>query len=112
MSRRATFEGRLLLVAAAAAIAGAAAPGGFRAAGYAPGAEAPPRDTLRVRMVERASLGRGLARGAVIVVERAKRDPLPAWPAGVQELQQRRYGDTLLWYGRRSVDPAADVPSD
>ena len=66
MSRRTTFEGRLLLVAAAAAIAGAAAPGGFHAAGYAPGAEAPSRDTLRVRMVERASLGRGLARGAVI----------------------------------------------
>lgn len=53
-----------------------------------------------------------VARGGVIVVERAKRDPLPAWPAGVEELQRRRYGDTLLWYGRRSVDPAADAPGD
>ncbi len=53
-----------------------------------------------------------LAPGGVIVVERSKRDPLPTWPAGVQELQQRRYGDTLLWYGRRSVDPAAGAPSD
>lgn len=66
MSRRTNFEGRLLLVAAVAAIAGAPATGGVRAAGYAPGAEAPSRDTLRVRVVERATRGRALARGAVI----------------------------------------------
>ena len=66
MSRRTIFEGRLLLAAAVAAIAGASATGGFRAVGYAPEAEAPSRDTLRVRMVERAPRGRALARGAVI----------------------------------------------
>jgi hypothetical protein len=66
LSRRTTFEGRLLLVAAVAAMAGAAAPGGFRSVGYAPRAAAPARDTLRVRMVERASRGRALTRGAVV----------------------------------------------
>jgi hypothetical protein len=58
--------GRLMLVATAAAVAGASAPAGFRAAGYAPKIEARWRDTLRVRMVERASRKRALARGAVV----------------------------------------------
>ena len=60
-----------MVVATAAAIAGAAAPAGFRAAAYAP-AEVRSRDTLRVRMVERASRARRtapsrrLSRGAVV----------------------------------------------
>jgi hypothetical protein len=46
-------------------IAGVSAPAGFRAAGYAPEARA--RDTLRVRMVERAAKAkRAQARGAVV----------------------------------------------
>ena len=68
MSRRTTFGGRLLLLATVAAVAGASAPAGFRAAGYAPAAEARSRDTLRVRMVERAARARRSAftRGAVV----------------------------------------------
>lgn len=38
----------------------------------------------------------------VVVVERATRDGSPAWPDGVAGDRARRYGDTTLWYGRRS----------
>ena len=41
-----------------AAVAGASAPARFRAAGYAPAAEPRPRDTLRVRLVERNTRAR------------------------------------------------------
>jgi 16S rRNA (guanine966-N2)-methyltransferase len=37
-----------------------------------------------------------------VVVERATRDRPPTWPAGVTGGKARRYGDTTLWYGRRS----------
>ena len=66
MSSRTTFAGRLLLVATVAAIAGALAPAGPRAVGYSAATATRSRDTLRVRMVERASRGRALARGAVV----------------------------------------------
>lgn len=66
MSRRPDFWGRLLFLATVTAIAVASAPAGFRTAGYEPAAEPRSRDTLRVRMVERASRGRALARGAVV----------------------------------------------
>jgi len=64
LSRRTGFGGRLLLVATIAAGAGASAPAKFRSAGYAPAAEARARDTLRVRLVERATRARGL--GAIV----------------------------------------------
>jgi 16S rRNA (guanine966-N2)-methyltransferase len=43
-----------------------------------------------------------LAPGAVVVVERATRDPQLSWPDGLEAVQSRRYGDSTLWYGRRS----------
>lgn len=48
------------------------------------------------------SAGGWLATGAVVVVERSARSPEPAWPAGVTRVDGRRYGETLLWYGRRA----------
>jgi hypothetical protein len=67
LSRHTCFGGRLLLVATVAAIAAASGPSGFRAAGYAPATELRSRDTLRVRLLERASkVRRTLARGAVV----------------------------------------------
>lgn len=39
-----------------------------------------------------------LAPGATVVVERARRSPEPSWPAGLQPDDQRRYGDTTLWF--------------
>jgi 16S rRNA (guanine966-N2)-methyltransferase len=43
-----------------------------------------------------------LAPDAVLVVERSSRSPEPAWPRDVTPERGRRYGETTLWYGRRS----------
>lgn len=40
--------------------------------------------------------------GDTVVVERATRDGEPPWPSGLVTAKSRRYGDTSLWYGRRS----------
>ena len=40
--------------------------------------------------------------GDLVVLERSSRDPHFAWPAGLEPLQARRYGEATLWYGRRS----------
>lgn len=46
--------------------------------------------------------GGWLAADAVVVVERATRSGAPSWPAGITQVRGRRYGETTLWYGRRS----------
>lgn len=64
-----------------------------------------------IEQLVKALLGRGwVGPDAVVVLERSRRDAAPRWPSGVEEIQHRRYGDTLLWYGRRNMDPAADAP--
>jgi len=45
--------------------------------------------------------GGWLAADAVVAVERSRRAPAPGVP-GITEIRSRRYGDTILWYGRRS----------
>lgn len=45
-----------------------------------------------------------LADGAYVVVERSRRDPGPDWPPGITPLRDRRYGEAVLWYGRRAED--------
>lgn len=47
-----------------------------------------------------------LVPGALVVVERSSRSPEPAWPPGFTEIRQKRYGETVLWYGH-----AASLPS-
>jgi len=47
-----------------------------------------------------------LADGAVLVVERPTRERPPSWPGDLDVLQSRRYGETVLWYLRWSVDTA------
>jgi 16S rRNA (guanine966-N2)-methyltransferase len=42
-----------------------------------------------------------LAAGALVVVERGLRTGEPDWPRGVEQITTRRYGDTLVCYGRR-----------
>ena len=44
--------------------------------------------------------GGWLAPGAVVVVERSSRSPEPTWPDGLTAERGRRYGETMLWYGR------------
>lgn len=41
-----------------------------------------------------------VADDAVVVVERASRDPAWRWPEGLQPERDRRYGEATLWYGR------------
>ncbi len=79
----------------------------------------PPYDLSdrRLDLVLRAMVEHGwLRQGAVVVVERDARSPTTPWPRGIEAIQHRRYGETLLWYGRaapadRSVDPGADPSS-
>jgi 16S rRNA (guanine(966)-N(2))-methyltransferase RsmD len=40
--------------------------------------------------------------GARVIVERSKRSPEPTWVEPVTVERSRRYGETMLWYGRRS----------
>jgi 16S rRNA (guanine(966)-N(2))-methyltransferase RsmD len=50
-----------------------------------------------------ALVGNGwLAEDAVVVVERSSRDAEPRWVPGITGERGRRYGETTLWYGRRS----------
>jgi 16S rRNA (guanine966-N2)-methyltransferase len=46
--------------------------------------------------------GGWLAPEAVVVVERSTRGAPLAWVRGLTSLSSRRYGETTLWYGRRS----------
>ena len=39
--------------------------------------------------------------GAVVVVERAAGTGAPAWPVGYESIKEKRYGEGMLWYGRR-----------
>jgi 16S rRNA (guanine966-N2)-methyltransferase len=44
---------------------------------------------------------RWLADSAVVVVERSIRGGEPHWPEAIEAIKQRRYGEGVLWYGRR-----------
>src|SRR5207253_11225663 len=44
---------------------------------------------------------RWLAPDAVVVVERSARSPGPVWPECITPVQDRHYGEGVLWYGRR-----------
>jgi 16S rRNA (guanine966-N2)-methyltransferase len=53
--------------------------------------------------VQHALLDSGwLAPDAVLVVERSTRSPSMSWVDGVTAERSRHYGETTLWYGRRS----------
>jgi 16S rRNA (guanine966-N2)-methyltransferase len=45
--------------------------------------------------------GGWLAPGGVVAVERASAGAAPGWPAGIEAVRSRRYGNAALWYGRR-----------
>lgn len=58
---------------------------------------------LTEMLVELASQG-WLAGDAVIVIERDARSAAIYWPPGYAEDRSRRYGESVLWYGRASGD--------
>ena len=65
-------------------------------------------DELRQVLVGLADAG-WLAAGALVVVERDARSGPPPWPEGYAQDRCRRYGETVLWYGRAGGgSPAAD----
>ncbi|PYG01549.1 16S rRNA (guanine966-N2)-methyltransferase [Georgenia satyanarayanai] len=45
-----------------------------------------------------AALTAWLAPDAVVVVERSRRSPEPTWPPELERTDERRYGDTTLWF--------------
>jgi 16S rRNA (guanine966-N2)-methyltransferase len=42
-----------------------------------------------------------LVPGGVVVLERSARGPDPQWPDEIEAIKRKRYGEGLLWYGRR-----------
>jgi 16S rRNA (guanine966-N2)-methyltransferase len=51
-----------------------------------------------------------LAAGALVVVERDARSGPPPWPERLAQDRSRRYGQTVLWYGRATgASPAAST---
>jgi 16S rRNA G966 N2-methylase RsmD len=53
-------------------------------------------------MLAALACGGWLAADAVVVVERSSRSGPVEWVAGLTADRSRRYGETTLWYGRRS----------
>jgi 16S rRNA (guanine966-N2)-methyltransferase len=45
--------------------------------------------------------GKWLADDAIVVVERSAYGLEPAWPDALEPVKSRRYGEGVLWYGRR-----------
>ena len=65
----------------------------------------PPYDTTEdeVAAVLHALVDHGwLGEGGTVVIERSSRTPAPAWVPGITAERSRRYGETVLWYGRVS----------
>jgi 16S rRNA (guanine966-N2)-methyltransferase len=56
-----------------------------------------------------AKLGRHLAAGAVVVVERSSRSPEPSWPAALERFADKKYGKTRLWFAEPASDQEVDL---
>jgi 16S rRNA (guanine966-N2)-methyltransferase len=59
---------------------------------------ADPVDSVLAQLVS----GGWLTRDALVCLERATRSEPLSWPDGLDGVKSRRYGDSTLWYGRRS----------
>ena len=70
----------------------------------------PPYDVGEAALAEvLALLAEGwLAADALVIVERSTRSPEPTWPAGLEPLQERTYGETAIWLAARLQDGTAD----
>ncbi len=63
-------------------------------------------DPEAVAAVLSGLLGAGLvAADAVIVVERPRRGDGWVWPLGMKEMREKRYGETMLFYGQVTGSP-------
>jgi 16S rRNA (guanine966-N2)-methyltransferase len=46
-----------------------------------------------------------LGPASLVVVERSSRSPEPRWPAELESVDERRYGETRVWWARTAGDP-------
>ncbi|GGD17487.1 16S rRNA (guanine(966)-N(2))-methyltransferase RsmD [Nocardioides daphniae] len=53
-----------------------------------------------------------LVPGALVVVERGVRSPSPTWPDGLVGRREKKYGETVLWYGHADEDDDLDDPDE
>ena len=54
----------------------------------------------------RLLVGHGwLVPGALVVVERSVRSPEPTWPEEFTDTREKKYGETVLWYGHGAPAP-------
>lgn len=53
-----------------------------------------------------------LREGGVLVVERSSRSPEPDWPAGLRRFEQKRHGETTMWFAETDVTspPSSGAP--
>ena len=66
-------------------------------------------DDVLVRALTLLVEGGWLAQPAAVVVERGRRSPEPAWPAGLVSAGDRSYGTTHLYFARTAAeDPVPD----
>lgn len=73
----------------------------------------PPYDTSAADLARvLAAVPRQLADGALVTVERSRRDAAPTWPVELLPDEPRRYGDTTLHRARRAAAGEEAVPSD
>ncbi|QCB93193.1 16S rRNA (guanine(966)-N(2))-methyltransferase RsmD [Cellulomonas shaoxiangyii] len=62
----------------------------------------PPYDLAEAALASAlAAVARCTAPGGVVVVERSTRAPAPTWPAPLTAIDDRRYGETHVWFGER-----------
>lgn len=55
--------------------------------------------------------GGWLVPAGLVVLERSVRSPEPIWPDGLEPEREKRYGETVLWYGRAASPPSTSPPT-
>lgn len=70
----------------------------------------PPYELAEAELTEvLAALPPHLAADALVVVERSVRSPEPGWPAVLTRSDERRYGETVLWFAEHDAAEDADT---
>ncbi len=73
----------------------------------------PPYDVGEPELAEvLAALAPHVAADGVVVVERSTRSPEPTWPARLQRVADRRYGETVLWFAEPGGEGDDGDPAD
>ncbi|PRY63247.1 16S rRNA (guanine966-N2)-methyltransferase [Knoellia remsis] len=109
----------VLATTVSAALGGAGTPARERSSGALGGARTAydlvlldppydlPEDALATDLATLADRG-WLADDALVLVERSKRSPEPAWPDGLEPERRKAHGDTVIWWARWVPDARPD----